>query len=323
MWELHRRSTARKTHRNLNQKENMSKIRKVIIVICVVTIIVVLVYCRIVLKFDWTNMISAMTLSFIASIAVCIIRYKVMTKRRKQSILLDGGPGNDCCESLFTVNGTQWKLPHTGVCSFNEALKYEDHEWRLATLADFSLLNKYVKYPVDVNNTINVHTYNFSFYLKSRYWTGNVTQLRNERVVAAVQYYPTGFQPFHGHLPDINIDEKAGVILVKREVYSAMKSYIEVLISNDDIDTWNLAPGIYEKFHTGDKIAIDRGRIKEPDFMLGILSDDTRNGFFRNEHRYFGSSNICFIQIIEKIYHENHVELHGKKVPEDGLFYSN
>lgn len=57
--------------------------------------------------------------------------------------------------------------------------------------------------------------------------------------------------------------------------------------------------------------------------MLGTFSDDTRNIFSQNENRYFGFSNILYIQITEKIYHESHVEFHGKVVPEDGLFYSN
>lgn len=113
------------------------------------------------------------------------------------------------------------------------------------------------------------------------------------------------------------------VLIDPDEISTATKSYIEVLIKKDDIDTWNLAPGVCDKLRIGDKIAIDRGSIKESDFMLGILSDDTRKSFSQKENRYFGSSNRCFIQIIEKIYHKNHVELHGKIVPEDGLFYSN
>lgn len=118
------------------------------------------------------------------------------------------------------------------------------------------------------------------------------------------------------------IDMKTEVIPVKREMNSAMKSYIEVLIKGDEIDMWHLEPGVCEKFHIGDKIVVNRGRINESDFMLGLFSYNTRKVFFQNENRYFGSSNRCFIQITEKIFHENRVEFHGKIVPEDGLFYS-
>lgn len=113
------------------------------------------------------------------------------------------------------------------------------------------------------------------------------------------------------------------VLMDADEISTTTKSYIEVIIKKDDIDTWDLAPGVCDKLRIGDKIAIDRGSIKESDFMLGILSDNTRNSFSQKENRYFGSSDRCFIQIIEKIFHKNYVEFHGKIVPEDGLFYSN
>lgn len=101
------------------------------------------------------------------------------------------------------------------------------------------------------------------------------------------------------------------------------ESYIEVLLNRDDIDTWNLIPGSAEKFHIGDKIILDRNRINEPDFMIGTFTDSLRNSFHSREKRYFtGTSNRCFIQITEKIYHEFYIELHGKVVLEDGKFYS-
>lgn len=118
------------------------------------------------------------------------------------------------------------------------------------------------------------------------------------------------------------IDMKTEVTAVKREMNSAMKSYIEVLIKEDEIDMWNLEPGVCEKLHIGDKIVVNRGHIKESDFMLGFFSNNTRDIFSLNENRYFGSSNWCFIQITEKIFHENCIEFHGKIVSEDGLFYS-
>lgn len=146
------------------------------------------------------------------------------SKREKKSLLIDGGPGNGCCETLFLVNGTQWRLPHIENVSFNDALRYEDNEWRLATLEDFSLLNKYAKYTKERNKrTINIQVDEFSFYLEPRYWTGNVTWIGRNRAlrsVAAAHYYPTGFQPFHGHVPDIDTEKRAGVILVKKEIHS-------------------------------------------------------------------------------------------------------
>lgn len=299
----------------------MNKIERRIIAICVLCVILVLTYAIIVIKLDWGNMLQALILAIIVSVAVNIL---IVQKKEKKSLLIDGGSGNGCCETLFLVNGTQWRLPHIENVSFNDALRYEDNEWRLATLEDFSLLNKCAKYTKERNKrTINICIDEFSFYLEPRFWTGNVTLIGKNRAVAAAQYYPTGFQPFHGHLPDIDTEKRAGVILVKKEIHSPVKSYIEVLIKGDDIDTWNLKPGVCNKIRLGDKIAIERRRITEPDFMLGTFSDDTRNIFSQNENRYFGFSNILFIQITEKIYHESHVEFHGKVVPEDGLFYSN
>lgn len=101
---------------------------------------------------------------------------------------------------------------------------------------------------------------------------------------------------------------------------TTLSSYIEVLIKEDDIDTWNLVPGADKKFHIGDKIAIDRNRIRESDFMADIFTNNTRNAFLLQEQRYFESSNICFIQITKKIWHENYVEFHAKRVTEDGIF---
>lgn len=135
----------------------------------------------------------------------------------KSDFLILGGPGSGCMSTLFCVNGTQWKLPHIEKCSFDDALKYEDNVWRLATLEDFSLLNKCAKYMGGRDKrTINIRIDEFSFYLEPRYWTGNAPQIGQNRADVAVQYYPTGFQPFYEHLPDIDTEKKAGVILVKR-----------------------------------------------------------------------------------------------------------
>lgn len=167
----------------------------------------------------WVNVIMFLFFAIIAFAAILAddkALKKNKPKQDKQSLLIDGSPGNGCCETLFSVNGTQWRLPHIENVSFNDALRCEDNEWRLATLEDFSLLNKCAKYTKERNKrTINIQVDEFSFYLEPRYWTGNITQLGKQRVVAAAQYYPTGFQPFHGHLPDIDTKKKAGVILVK------------------------------------------------------------------------------------------------------------
>lgn len=292
----------------------MNTSRKWIMIVCLVLIIALEVY---LFKIDWNPIISVFSILITVTILICFV-YKQMN--RSCELLFEGGAGNGCCETLFSVNGTQWRLPHIENVSFDDALRYEDNEWRLATLKDFSVLNKCAKYETKRNKrTINICIDEFSFYLEPRYWTGNVKVEGKNRVVAAAQYYPTGFQPFHGHLPDMIIGEKAGVILVKKD---PIKTYIEVQIKGDDIDIWNLKPEVSEKFRPGDKIAIERSRITEPDFMLGIFFDDTRNIFLQNENHYFGSSNMLFVQIIEKIYHENHIEFHGKIVTEDGLFYS-
>lgn len=100
-------------------------------------------------------------------------------------------------------------------------------------------------------------------------------------------------------------------------------SHIEVLFEDGGIDNWNLAPGICEKMHIGDKILIDRHRISVPGFMHGVFSESTRRNFIVHEKRYFNSSNLCVVQITEKIYHENYIELHGKIVDKDDVFYSN
>lgn len=68
-------------------------------------------------------------------------------------------------------------------------------------------------------------------------------------------------------------------ISVKRETNSAVRSYIEVLTKEDNINIFNLEDGVGEKFHIGDKIVIDRDRISSPDFMLGFLAQDSRYNF--------------------------------------------
>ena len=61
-------------------------------------------------------------------------------------------------------------------------------------------------------------------------------------------------------------------IMKKGNVWSA-SSYIEILVKDDEIDYWILAPGMCEKMHIGEKIVIDQGFIRLPGYMNGVFSE--------------------------------------------------
>jgi hypothetical protein len=98
------------------------------------------------------------------------------------------------------------------------------------------------------------------------------------------------------------------------------KGYIEFECPNEDYKTINLVPGVAEKLNIGDKIAINRNRIKDPEFMADFLSEDSRRLFSNNENTIFGTQNKSFIIITEKIHHEFHIELNGiLHIPEQSV----
>lgn len=104
------------------------------------------------------------------------------------------------------------------------------------------------------------------------------------------------------------------------------RAYIEIQVLTDNAeptyDTFNLNPDIAIHFQVGDKWIIKRDRIEQSDFFENIICHDHRLMFYQREMSYFSShSNICFIKIVERLFDEDCLELHGKVIPKDGEFY--
>lgn len=101
------------------------------------------------------------------------------------------------------------------------------------------------------------------------------------------------------------------------------KGYIEIQITPNDYCTLNFVDGISMKLNVGDKIVVERGNINNESINSTLWSEDSLRIIRRQPHRWFPqNSNNCFILIVEKIFHNNYIELHGIVIQPDGKFYS-
>lgn len=105
------------------------------------------------------------------------------------------------------------------------------------------------------------------------------------------------------------------------------KAYIEIQSmaknSAKNYDTFNLNPERAMQFHIGDKWVIDYERLHKSDFWIGTIEKYHCQQFSQNKERYFSSSSsLCFIQITERLFYENCLELHGIVISSDGNFYT-
>lgn len=101
------------------------------------------------------------------------------------------------------------------------------------------------------------------------------------------------------------------------------KDYIEIQVTQNDYSSLTLADGISMKLNVGDKIVVERGNINNESINSTLWSEDSLRIIRRQPHRWFPqNSNNCFIQIVEKLFHDNYIEFHGIVIQPDGNFYS-
>lgn len=123
-------------------------------------------------------------------------------------------------------------------------------------------------------------------------------------------------------LPDIlSMDP----VPIKRETRHGLikKAYIEIQIPRQGeearYETFNLKPEIAMQFNVGDKWIIERDRIAP---WMNVIEDCHHLKFSQNVRSYFPPlSNRCFIQIVERFFDGDSIEIHGKTVSPDGEFY--
>lgn len=101
------------------------------------------------------------------------------------------------------------------------------------------------------------------------------------------------------------------------------KDFIEIQVTQNDYSALTLVDGISMKLNVGDKIVVERGNINNESMNSSLWSEDSLRIIRRQPHRWFPhNSNNCFIQIVEKLFHENYIELHGIVIQPDDKFYS-
>lgn len=101
------------------------------------------------------------------------------------------------------------------------------------------------------------------------------------------------------------------------------KNYIEIQVTQNDYSSLTLADGISMKLNVGDKIVVERGNINNESINSTLWSEDSLRIIRRQPHRWFPqNSNNCFIQIVEKLFHDNYIEFHGIVMQPDSNFYS-
>lgn len=97
-----------------------------------------------------------------------------------------------------------------------------------------------------------------------------------------------------------------------------MEGYIEIKMEEGDFVTLNFVPGTCEKIQVGDKILINNS---SDGGIPSFIAEGSIAMIKNNAHHYFKNQDKIFILITEKIWANNHIEFHGKKVPNDGEFY--
>lgn len=101
------------------------------------------------------------------------------------------------------------------------------------------------------------------------------------------------------------------------------KDFIEIQVTRNDYSALTLVDGISMKLNVGDKIVVERGNINNESINSTLWSEDSLRIIRRQPHRWFPqNSNNCFILIVEKLFHDNYIELHGIVIQPDGKFYS-
>lgn len=101
------------------------------------------------------------------------------------------------------------------------------------------------------------------------------------------------------------------------------KDFIEIQVTQNDYSAFTLVDGISMKLNVGDKIVVERGNINNESMNSSLWSEDSLRIIRRQPHHWFPhNSNNCFIQIVEKLFHENYIELHGIVIQPDDKFYS-
>ena len=101
------------------------------------------------------------------------------------------------------------------------------------------------------------------------------------------------------------------------------KDFIEIQVTQNDYSALTLVDGISMKLNVGDKIVVERGNINNESMNSSLWSEDSLRIIRRQPHRWFPhNSNNCFMKIVEKLFHENYIELHGIVIQPDDKFYS-
>lgn len=99
------------------------------------------------------------------------------------------------------------------------------------------------------------------------------------------------------------------------------KGYIEIQVTRNDYCTLNLVDGISIKLNIGDKIVLENENLKENSESF-LWKEEALRTIRQQPNRWLQNSNRCFIQINEKLFHGNYIELHGVVVQPDSDFYS-